>query len=173
MGVDEVASERRRPTTVKTHRTLQHGKPSLWHVTAVRWAIRCEETRIESDGWTARSYGWMGPHTTISLHRSPSPNRPRKEETAAVTKRAVATSASCAAPTARGASPKTRRSSASRCATWSRAQPCVTLARRACILVRFPWVSEGLYSSLVDRICHPQVVHQNCVLRLVRDSFAW
>lgn len=69
------------------------------------------------------------------IAHSPLFDRPRKEETAVVTRNTAATSVSCAAPTARGASPKTRRSSVSPYETWSRAQPCAILARRAFILV--------------------------------------
>jgi hypothetical protein len=94
--------------------------------------------------------------------------RPRSDAPVAVTRRAVATLTSSAARTARDALARTRRSSASPCATWSSPRLFVISRRRLSTTVRLPCSYWILRSPNLYRVCNPQALPQNRLLRVVR-----
>ena len=69
------------------------------------------------------------------------------------TSTAVATSTSCVARTVRVPFRRTRPSSASLCATWSRPPLCATSAMRACTMVRFSANAPLTLQSMCFRSC--------------------
>ena len=83
-------------------------------------------------------------------------HRPRREETTAATRTAVATSTSFVARTARDASPRTRLSSASLSVTWSSRRRFVISARLACTKVRsHSFSSRWFINSPSCRVRYP------------------
>lgn len=94
--------------------------------------------------------------------------RLRKEETAAATSTAVAMSTLCAAPIAIAVCQRTRQSSASKCATWSRVLLFATSRMRRSTLASVLPLRYQLNLPCSIRICRPKAVHQGCLLRFLR-----